>query len=156
MAAKKPKATKPSFGINDILKFIESQAIGDRAKGLFKEAANIPVPNVGDMTAGSGNWLGGISPTTLALGAKAGKGIEGLANTGVGQWFGADSAFNLIKPNKSAANNAGDMANLLFSILPLGLGKVKAKGASVGAKSVGTGVNDFASIIKLLMGMQNK
>lgn len=155
MAVKKPKVTKPSFGINDILKFLDSQIIGDKAKGLWQEAGNIPMPNVGDMTAGSGNWLGGISPTTLALGAKAGKGIEGLANTGVGQWFGADSAFNLVKPNKSTAQNAGDMANLLFSIAPLGGGAAlkKAKGAVKGGSAA---TKEVLSMIKMLMGMQGK
>lgn len=157
MAVKKPKtAKKPSFDIGDILKFVQNQAIGSKAEGLWKEAGNIPMPSVSDMLSGGGQKLQGISPTALALGAKAGKAVEGLANTGIGQWVGADAAYKTANLNQNPKDFAGNLANLLFSIMPLGAGKVKAKGASVGAKAVGTGMNDFASIIKMLMGMQNK
>lgn len=155
MAVKKPKLGKPSFDIGDILKFVENQAIGPKAEGLWKEAGNIPMPSVADMSSGSGQWLGGISPTTLALGAKGAKGIEGLANTGVGQWVGADSAYNLGKPNQSSKDFAGNLANLLFSVAPLGGGSIakKVKGA---AKGTSIATKDMLSIIKMLMAMQGK
>jgi len=159
VAVKKPKvAKKPSFDIGDILKFVQNQAIGPKAEGLFQEAANIPMPSVGDMVSGKGQQLQGINPTTLALGAKAGKAVEGLANTGIGQWFGADSAFNLGKPNQSNTDSLKNIANMLFAVAPLGTGKVlkKVKGGAVGTKGATNAVNDFASIIKLLMGRQDK
>lgn len=155
MAIKKPKvAKKPNFDIGDILKFVESQAIGSKAEGLFKEAGNIPMPDVSQRMTGQGQWLGGISPTTLALGAKAGKGLEGLANTGIGQWFGADAAYNLIKPNRSPSNSASDLANILFSYAPLGGGGMLKKGKGA-VKGAGVGVEEMRSIIKLLLGRQH-
>lgn len=153
MVAKKPKAKKSGFDIGQILKFIESQAIGPKAKGLMQEAANIEVPPMG-----AGKTMYGIAPQTQAYISKGGKGIEALANTGLGQWFGADSAFNLGKPNQSSADGLKNIANMLFAVAPLGGGKVlkKVKGGAVGTKGVTNAVNDFASIIKLLMGRQDK
>jgi hypothetical protein len=154
MAVKKPKVAKKSgFDIEAILKFIESQAVGQKSKDLFQEAADIEVPPMG-----AGKDMFGVAPQTQAYISKGGKGIEALANTGLGQWFGADSAYNLGKPKQSATDSVKNIANLLFSTAPLGAGKVlkKVKGGAVGTKGATNAVNDFASIIKLLMGRQDK
>lgn len=155
MAVKKPKLGKPNFDMNDILKFLDSQIVGDKARGIWQEGANIPMPNALDRQTGAGQWLGGLSPTTIAGAAKVGKGVEGLANTGVGQWVGADSAYNLVKSNQSSKDFAGNLANLLFSVAPLGGGSIakKVKGA---AKGTSIATKDMISIIKMLMGMQSK
>ena len=113
MVAKKPKAKKSGFDIGAILKFIQNQAVGPKAEGLFQEAADIQVPPMG-----MGKDMFGIAPQTQAYIAKGGKGIEALANTGIGQLFGADSAYNLGKPKQSVSDSSGNLANLLFSILP--------------------------------------
>ena len=156
MAVKKPKtAKKPSFDIGDILKFVQNQAIGPKAEGLWKEAGNIPMPSVGDMLSGGGQKLQGISPTALALGAKAGKAVEGLANTGVGQWVGADAAYKTANLNQNPKDFSNNLANLLFSIMPLGAGKglKKAKNAAL---AYGVGTEDMRMLMKLLLGTQNK
>lgn len=152
-SVKKPKAKKSGFDIGDILKFVQNQAVGPKAEGLMQEAADIEVPPMG-----AGKTMYGMLPQTQAYITKGGKGIEALANTGLGQWFGADSAYNVGKPNQSASDTVGNLANLLFSTAPLGAGKVlkKVKGGAVGTKGVTNAVNDFASIIKLLMGRQDK
>jgi hypothetical protein len=158
MAVKKPKTAKPSFSINDILKFIESQAVGDKAKGMWQEAADIPMPNM----AGGNKSVAGINPLTSAVMGKIGKGAEGLANTGIGQWFGTDAAFNIGKPKQGAGDATSSLAGLMFALSPFtggrALKKIKgaAKGGSIAAKGAATGVSDFASIIKMLMGMQDK
>jgi len=153
MAVKKPKAKKSGFDIEAILKFVQSQAVGPKAEGLMQEAADIEVPPMG-----AGKTMYGIGPQTQAYTAKAGKGIEALANTGLGQLFGVDSAYNLGKPKQGNMQTVGNLANVLFSTMPLGAGKVlkKVKGGSVGTKGTTTAMNDFASIIKLLMGRQDK
>ena len=157
MAVKKPKANKSGFNIGDFLKFIESQAVGPKAQGLFQEAADIQVPPMG-----AGKDMFGIAPQTQAYAGKLGKGVEGLANTGVGQWFGADAAFNLAKPNQSNMQQLGNLASLLFSTLPLGAGKVTKvagkklkKTGQMGAKTVGGQIpNDVKNLLNLLMGNQ--
>lgn len=157
MAVKKPKENKSGFNIGDFLKFIESQAIGPKAQGLFQEAADIKVPPMG-----AGKDVFGIAPQTQAYIAKGGKGIEALANTGLGQWFGADSAFNLGKNNQSGMQQFGNLANLLFAFAPLGSGKVAKvagkklkKTGQMGAKTVGGQIpNDVKNLLNLLMGNQ--
>jgi len=155
MAVKKPKLGKPNFDIGDILKFIDSQIVGDKARGIWQEGANIPMPNALERQTGAGQWLGGLSPTTIAGAAKVGKGVEGLANTGVGQWFGADSAFKLGDQKQTTQQQLGNMANILFSVAPLGGGGIakKIKGA---AKDGSVATKEMLSIIKMLMGMQGK
>jgi len=162
MAVKKPKLGKPNFDMNDILKFLDSQIVGDKAKGIWQEGANIPMPDAMQRQTGGGQWLAGLSPTTLAGMGKIGKGVEGLANTGVGQWFGADSAFNLGKPKQSSTDSAANLAALLFSVAPLGGGGVVKKSGKTlknhlknGLVSSGT-TKDILSVIKMLMGMQGK
>ncbi len=155
MAAKKPKAKKSGFDIGAILKFIESQAVGQKSKDLFQEAADIEVPPMG-----AGKDMFGIAPQTQAYIAKGGKGIEALANTGLGQLFGADSAYNLGKPKQSVANSSGNLANLLMSILPIGGAragyKVAKKTGQTGAKVVGGMLpNDVKNLFRLFVESQN-
>jgi len=154
VAVKKPKAKKSGFDIGAILKFIENQAVGDKAKGLFQEAADIQVPPMG-----MGKDMFGIAPQTQAYIAKGGKGIEALANTGVGQLFGADSAYNLVKPKQSVANSSGNLANLLMAILPIGAGgavKAAKKTGQTGAKVVGGMLpNDVKNLFRLFVESQN-
>lgn len=157
MVAKKPKAKKSGFDIGSFLKFIESQAIGPKAEGLFKEAADIQVPPMG-----MGKDMFGIAPQTQAYIAKGGKGLEALANTGLGQWFGADAAFKMGQPNQGNMQQLGNLANLLFSTLPLGgakvakvAGKKLKKTGQMGAKTVGGQIpNDIKNLLNLLMGNQ--
>ena len=153
--AKKPKAKKSGFDIGAILKFIQNQAVGPKAEGLFQEAADIQVPPMG-----MGKDMFGIAPQTQAYIAKGGKGIEALANTGVGQLFGADSAYNLGKPKQSVASGSGNLANLLMSILPIGGAgagyKAAKKTGQTGAKVVGGMLpNDIKNLFKLLVESQN-
>lgn len=152
-SVKKPKAKKSGFDIGDILKFVQNQAVGPKAEGLMQEAADIEVPPMG-----AGKDMFGIAPQTQAYIAKGGKGIEALANTGLGQWFGADSAYNVGKPKQGNMQTVGNLANLLFAVAPLGAGGLlkKVKGGAVGTKGVTNAMNDFSSIIKLLMGRQDK
>ena len=157
MVAKKPKAKKSGFDIGAILKFIESQAVGPKAKGLFQEAADIEVPPMG-----AGKDMFGIAPQTQAYIGKLGKGVEGLANTGLGQWFGADAAFKLGKNNQSNMQQLGNLASLLFSTMPFAGGKVAKvagkklkKTGQMGAKTVGGQIpNDVKNLLNLLMGNQ--
>ena len=153
--AKKPKAKKSDFDIGAILKFIQNQAVGPKAEGLMKEASDIEVPPMG-----AGKDFYGIGPQTQAYIAKGGKGIEALANTGVGQLFGADSAYNLGKPKQSVASGSGNLANLLMSILPIGGAgagyKAAKKTGQTGAKVVGGMLpNDIKNLFKLLVESQN-
>lgn len=155
MAVKKPKAVKKSgFDIEAILKFIESQAIGPKAKGLMQEASDIEVPPMG-----AGKDMFGLGPQTQAYAAKAGKGVEALVNTGVGQLFGADSAFKAMDQKQTAKQQAGNLANVLMSILPIGTGgavKAAKKTGQMGAKVAGGMLpNDVKNLLKLFMGSQN-
>lgn len=155
MAIKKPKvAKKPNFDIGDILKFVESQAIGSKAKDLWQEAVDIPIPPLTGPAANAGRNVYGINPLTAAVAGKIGKGTEALANTGIGQWFGADAALNLSKPNQTAVDSAGNLANILFSYAPLGGGGILKKGKGA-VKGAGVGVEEMRSIIKLLLGRQH-
>ena len=154
-SVKKPKTAKKSgFDIGAILKFIESQAIGPKAKSLMQEASDIEVPPMG-----AGKSMYGIGPQTQAYTAKAGKGIEAFANTGLGQLFGTDSAYNLSKPKQSVASVSGNLANVLMSILPIGTGgavKAAKKTGQMGAKVAGGMLpNDVKNLLKLFMGSQN-
>ena len=162
MAVKKPKAKKSGFDIGDILKFVESQVVGQKSKDLFQEAVDIPMPPLTGPAANTGRNVYGISPLTAAVAGKIGKGTEALANTGLGQWFGADAAFNLGKPKQSSTDSAANLAALLFSVAPLaGGGVVKKSGKTLknhlknGLVSSGT-TKDILSVIKMLMGMQGK
>ena len=153
--AKKPKAKKSDFDIGAILKFIQNQAVGPKAEGLFQEAADIQVPPMG-----MGKTMYGMLPQTQAYIAKGGKGIEALANTGVGQLFGADSAYNLGKPKQSVASGSGNLANLLMSILPIGGAgagyKAAKKTGQTGARVVGGMLpNDIKNLFRLLVESQN-
>lgn len=154
MVAKKPKAKKSGFDIGAILKFIENQAVGPKAEGLFKEASDIQVPPMG-----MGKTMYGMLPQTQAYVAKGGKGIEALANTGIGQLFGADSAYNLGKPKQSVADSSSNLANLLMSILPIGgLGAAKKlkKTGQMGAKVAGGMLpNDVKNLFRLFVESQN-
>ena len=154
MVAKKPKAKKSGFDIGAILKFIQNQAVGPKAESLFQEAADIQVPPMG-----MGKDMFGIAPQTQAYIAKGGKGIEALANTGIGQLFGADSAYNLGKPKQSVADSSGNLANLLLSISPIGgLGAVKKlkKTGQMGAKVAGGMLpNDVKNLFRLFVESQN-
>ena len=155
MAVKKPKAKKSGFDIGDILKFVESQAIGQKSKDLFQEAADIPMPPLTGPAANAGRNVYGINPLTAAVAGKIGKGTEALANTGLGQWFGADSLYSLGKPNQSSTDNLKNLAAAAFAVAPLGGGGIakKVKGA---AKGTSIATKDMISIIKMLMGMQGK
>jgi hypothetical protein len=154
VVAKKPKAKKSGFDIGAILKFIESQAVGQKSKDLFQEAADIEVPPMG-----AGKDMFGIAPQTQAYIAKGGKGIEALANTGLGQLFGADAGYNLGKPKQSVANSSGNLANLLMSILPIGAGgaaKKLKKTGQMGAKVAGGMLpNDVKNLFRLFVESQN-
>jgi len=155
MAVKKPKGKKSGFDIGAILKFIESQAVGQKSKDLFQEASDIEVPPMG-----AGQSMFGLGPQTQAYAAKAGKGVEALANTGVGQLFGADSAYNLVKPKQSVASGSGNLANLLMAILPIGGAgagyKAAKKTGQTGAKVVGGMLpNDIKNLFRLFVESQN-
>lgn len=155
MAVKKPKAKKSGFDIGDILKFVESQAVGQKSKDLFQEAADIPMPPLTGPTANASPSYYGISPFTAAAAGKIGKGAEALANTGLGQWFGADAAFKLGKPHQTTKQDLASLASLGFSLAPFGGGGIakKVKGA---AKGTSIATKEMLSIIKMLMGMQGK
>jgi hypothetical protein len=63
--------------------------------------------------------------------------FNGVTSSGLGQWFGLDAIRNIMGANPNGqAGNAGDFANALFSLAPLGGAKV-AKGAVKGAKKAG-------------------
>jgi hypothetical protein len=154
-SVKKSKAKKSGFDIGSILKFIESQAVGQKSKDLFQEAADIEVPPMG-----AGKDMFGLGPQTQAYAAKAGKGVEALANTGLGQLFGTDSAYNLGKPKQSVASGSGNLANVLMSILPIGgVGagyKAAKKTGQMGAKVAGGMLpNDIKNLFRLLVESQN-
>ena len=153
--AKKPKAKKSGFDIGAILKFIQNQAVGPKAEGLMKEASDIEVPPMG-----AGKTMYGMLPQTQAYIAKGGKGIEALANTGIGQLFGADSAYNLGKPKQGVASGSGNLANLLMSILPIGGAgagyKAAKKTGQMGAKVAGGMLpNDIKNLFRLFVESQN-
>ena len=153
--AKKPKAKKSDFDIGAILKFIQNQAVGPKAEGLMKEASDIEVPPMG-----AGKTMYGMLPQTQAYIAKGGKGIEALANTGVGQLFGTDSAYNLGKPKQGVADSSGNLANLLMSILPIGGARAGYKAAKktgqTGARVVGGMLpNDIKNLFRLFVESQN-
>ena len=155
MAAKKPKAKKSDFDIGAILKFIQNQAVGPKAEGLMKEASDIEVPPMG-----AGKSMFGLGPQTQAYAAKAGKGVEALANTGVAQLFGLDGAYNFGEPKQSVAGGSGNLANLLMSILPIGGAKagykVAKKTGQTGAKVVGGMLpNDIKNLFRLFVESQN-
>lgn len=136
-SAGKQIVKKAQHGAEAVGGFVNDQLWGPEAQAYLKQAMH-PKQDFNQASQHSGyarmGDIAGITDNPMAL--KLMNVVNNLTNaathSGVGKWFGADSAQNITNPNSSVQSNLGDIANVLFSIAPLGAGNAakKAKGAA--------------------------
>jgi hypothetical protein len=166
--AVKSGAKKVKKGAAEVATVAKNQLIGPEAEKYLNQIFN---PTQDFSQAGKGQSkamaMSGLdvinNPYTMRGMDIAGNLANAITSSGLGQFFGADALRNIAGGNPSGkAGNAGDFANALFSLAPLG-GAKAAKGAvkaakktgAMGAKVAGGMVpNDIMSILKLWMDSQ--
>jgi len=162
--AVKSGAKKVKKGAAEVATVAKNQLIGPEAEKYLNQIFN---PTTDFSQAGKGQnkamAMSGLdvinNPYTLRGMDIAGNLANAITSSGIGQWFGADAIRNIAGGNPSGkAGNAGDFANALFSLAPLGgAGAVKGakKTGAMGAKVAGGMLpNDIKNILKLWMDSQ--
>lgn len=166
--AVKSGAKKVKKGAEQVGSLAKDQLLGAEAEKYLNQIFN---PTQDFSQAGKGRnkamAMSGLdvinNPYTMRGMDIAGNLANAITSSGVGQWFGLDAIRNIAGGNPSGkAGNAGDFANALFSLAPLG-GAKAAKGAAKAAKKTGAAgakvaggmvPNDVMNILKLWMDSQ--
>ena len=162
--AVKSGAKKVKKGAEQVGSFAKDQLIGPEAEKYLNQIFN-PTQDFSQVGKGKNKamTMSGLdvinNPYTLRGMDIAGNLANAITSSGIGQWFAADSIRNIAGGNPTGkAGNAGDFANALFSLAPLGgAGAIKGakKTGAAGAKVAGGMLpNDIKNFLRLWMDSQ--